>query len=126
MILTLTNRKKVEGAIDGIGSAIDRFLNPKETLSATIDKIIEKIKNIPAPSFENAIAAAKQGGKAIADNVKKGRESVIADISDFLGFDDQSIGVIRKKMVEISKKVNSDRIQDKDKHFERLFNKIAM
>ena len=118
MILTLTNRKKVEGAIDGIGSAIDRFLNPKETLSATIDKIIEKIKNIPAPSFENAIAAAKQGGKAIADNVKKGRESVIADISDFLGFDDQSIGVIRKKMVEISKKVNSDRIQDKDKHFD--------
>ena len=96
MILTLTNRKKVEGAIDGIGSAIDRFLNPKETLSATIDKIIEKIKNMPAPSFENAIAAAKQGGKDIAANIKKGGKSVITDISDFLGFDDQSIGIIRK------------------------------
>ena len=113
MILTLTNRKKVESAIDGIGSAIDRFLNPKETLSATIDKIIEKIKNIPAPSFESAIAAAKQGGKAIADNVKKGRESVITDISDFLGFDDQSIGKIRQKMVEIAKETNAERTKNK-------------
>ena len=113
MILTLTNRKKVESAIDGIGSAIDRFLNPKETLSATIDKIIEKIKNIPAPSFESAIAAAKQGGKAIADNVKKGRESVITDISDFLGFDDQSIGKIRQKMVEIAKDTNAERTKNK-------------
>lgn len=113
MILTLTNRQKVEGAIDGIGSAIDRFLNPKETLSATIDKIIEKIKNIPAPSFENAIAAAKQGGKAIADNVKKGGKSVITDISDFLGFDDQSIGIIRKKMVEIAKETNQERTKNK-------------
>lgn len=100
MILTLTNRKKVEGAIDGIGSAIDRFLNPKETLSATIDKIIEKIKNMPTPSFENAIAAAKQGGKAIADNVKKGGKSVITDVSNFLGFDDQTVGIIRKKWLK--------------------------
>ena len=113
MILTLTNRKKVESAIDGIGSAIDRFLNPKETLSATIDKIIEKIKNMPAPSFENAIAAAKQGGKDIAANVKKGRESVITDISDFLGFDDQSIGKIRQKMVEIAKETNAERTKNK-------------
>ena len=113
MILTLTNRKKVESAIDGIGSAIDRFLNPKETLSATIDKIIEKIKNMPAPSFENAIAAAKQGGKDIAANIKKGGKGVITDISDFLGFDDQSIGKIRQKMVEIAKETNAERTKNK-------------
>ena len=113
MILTLTNRKKVEGAIDGIGSAIDRFLNPKETLSATIDKIIEKIKNMPTPSFENAIAAAKQGGKKIKESFEKGKNSVITDISDFLGFDDQSIGKIRQKMVEIAKDTNAERTKNK-------------
>ena len=118
MILTLTNRKKVEGAIDGIGSAIDRFLNPKETLSATIDKIIEKIKNMPAPSFENAIAAAKQRGKDIAANIKKGGKGVITDISDFLGFDDQTVGKIRQEMVKIAKKVNADRIKGKEKRFD--------
>lgn len=113
LILTLTNRKKVEGAIDGIGSAIDRFLNPKETLSATIDKIIEKIKNMPTPSFENAIAAAKQGGKKIKESFEKGKNSVITDISDFLGFDDQSIGKIRQKMVEIAKDTNVERTKNK-------------
>ena len=118
MILTLTNRKKVEGAIDGIGSAIDSFLNPKETLSATIDKIIEKIKNMPAPSFENAIAAAKQRGKDIAANIKKGGKGVITDISDFLGFDDQTVGKIRQEMVKIAKKVNADRIKGKEKRFD--------
>lgn len=73
---------------------------------------------MPAPSFENVIAAAKQGGKDIAANIKKGGKGVITDISDFLGFDDQTVGKIRQEMVKIAKKVNADRIKGKEKRFD--------
>ena len=59
-------------------------------------------------------------GEKIAEGLTDGYKTVITDISDFLGFDDQSIGTVRKKMVDLAKETN----EEKTKNITERYNSI--
>lgn len=59
-------------------------------------------------------------GEKIAEGLTDGYKTVITDISDFLGFDEQSIGTVRKKMVDLAKETN----EEKTKNITERYNSI--
>ena len=120
MIFTLADKGKISDIIDktfkGIGNIVNPqkefkdvladitdvlhngFIHTKDTLNSDLKDIFTGIKN----GISNGIDTIKTKKRELADNIK-------TDISDFLGFNSESVGKWRKDLADTANRVNINR-----------------